>query len=151
MPGNIIMVILKLSYQGNFAVFCNAYFLDGLVDQDWRQAWLHIVPLDVGTGRRIFGIRVGGLLPSGLICCLTTREQPSYFRLTTYMTALSIPIQCFLFLEEFFDVLGVVEGSVEVEHDFRHDAELLADPSSEFASEFLDIRLKDGHHCLGLC
>lgn len=32
MPGNIIMVILKLSYQGNFAVFCNAYFLDGLHD-----------------------------------------------------------------------------------------------------------------------
>ena len=35
MPGKIIIVIIKLSYQGNFAVFCNAYFLDGLVDQDW--------------------------------------------------------------------------------------------------------------------
>ena len=50
-----------------------------------------------------------------------------------------------LFLQQFFDMGGIVQARVQVEHEFRNDAELFAHHVTEFATEGLVVLVEEGH------
>ena len=43
-------------------------------------------------------------------------------------------------------MFGVVDGRVEIEHEFRHDPELLPDLAAEFSAQGLVLILEREHH-----